>query len=159
MYEFYNQSFKVNATRMRKHLVRDCSRCPEVVKAKYANQFATSSLKLKSDILHHNVCTSASHSEMPAATRVCNGRIHCLTIPQNAERYIMWHPHNTGRHTVHVHSCWCDQHVEVYTICSLQWQARSHAQFSLLSAFWCNFKGLLCRNYGLNQKPKTTCFV
>lgn len=65
---FCNKSFKVNATRMRKHLVRDCIKCPKVIKAQYADQVACSSLKLKSDVVDRKprTSTSQSDSEFPA---------------------------------------------------------------------------------------------
>ena len=40
---------------MRKNLVRDCSRCPQSVKMKYADQIATSSFKTKSDEVSLNL--------------------------------------------------------------------------------------------------------
>jgi hypothetical protein len=65
---FCNQSFKVNATRMRKHLVRDCNKCPKVIKVLYADQVACSSFKLKSDVVDRkpSTSTSQSNSEFPA---------------------------------------------------------------------------------------------
>lgn len=46
---FCSSEFKVNATRMKKHLVRDCRQCPKAIKAKYEEQVAVSCFKLKSD--------------------------------------------------------------------------------------------------------------
>jgi len=48
---FCNSEFKVNATRMKKHLVRDCRHCPKTIKAKYEEQIETSCFKLKSNCI------------------------------------------------------------------------------------------------------------
>lgn len=47
---FCDAKFKVNATRMKKHIVRDCKRCPLPVKDQYSDEVAMSSFRLKTDI-------------------------------------------------------------------------------------------------------------
>jgi hypothetical protein len=46
---FCDATFKVNATRMKKHLARDCKKCPPPVKDQFFGEVAVSSLRLKQD--------------------------------------------------------------------------------------------------------------
>lgn len=47
---FCDAKFKVNATRMKKHIARDCKGCPFPVKDQYSDEVAMSSFRLKTDI-------------------------------------------------------------------------------------------------------------
>ena len=55
---FCDAKFKVNATRMKKHIVRDCKRCPLPVKNQYSDEVAMSSFRLKTELQCAAMCCS-----------------------------------------------------------------------------------------------------
>lgn len=81
---FCDATFKVNATRMKKHLTRDCTKCPPPVKVQFFDEVAVSSFRLKQDSdaqRGQNAGVETKTSSMPCSSNpFSNSTNTCSTV-------------------------------------------------------------------------------